>query len=271
MNAVVHAVGPSSRAAVSRARSDVAAHGGSKVPQLLLLFWIIKIAATTLGETGGDAASMSLHLGYWLSSLLFVAILALLVLAQIRARSLHPALYWSVIVATTTAGTTMADYCDRSLGIGYAGGSLLLGGAVLLVFAAWRLTLGRIDASRITSPGQEAFYWAAILASNTLGTALGDWTADRGGLGYEGGALLFGTILLVVAIVMLTTSISRILLFWAAFVLTRPLGATLGDLLTKPHAHGGLALNRFSASSLLAAVMIGCVLLYPKSRPHRPS
>ena len=262
MQAVAHAVGPIDRS-VEAGRTAVATHGGSKVPHLILLFWVIKIAATTLGETGGDAASMSLRLGYQLSSLIFVAVLAVLVALQIRACILHPALYWSVIVATTTAGTTMADFCDRSLGIGYAGGSLLLAGAVALVFAAWRLTLGRIAADRITSPAQEAFYWAAILASNTLGTALGDWTADRGGLGYEGAALLFGAVLLVIAIVKLTTSLSSTLLFWAAFVLTRPLGATLGDLLTKPHAHGGLEFDRFTASSLLAALMIGCILFYP--------
>ena len=259
-----YSVGPADLGVADRRSARaVPSHGGSKVPRLVLLFWVIKIAATTLGETGGDAASMSLGLGYWRSSVLFLAVLVSLVLLQVRARRLHQALYWAVIVATTTAGTTMADFCDRSLGIGYLGGSLLLGAAVLLVFATWRVSLGRIAADRITSPGQEAFYWAAILASNTLGTALGDWTADTGGLGFEGGALLFSATLLAIAICSLATTISRVLLFWAAFVLTRPLGATLGDLLTKPHSHGGLAFDRFSASGLIAAVMIVAILLYP--------
>ena len=261
-----HAVRSGRNAAINgHAEPSAANHGGSKVPQLLALFWVIKIMATTLGETGGDAASMSLHLGYSVSSLIFLAALMILVLVQIRARTFHAALYWAVIVATTTAGTTVADFCDRSLAIGYPGGALLLTAAVALVLAAWRMTLGRIAADRITSPGPEAFYWATILASNTLGTALGDWTADSFGVGYEGAALLFSALLLVIAAVFLLTSVSRVALFWAAFVLTRPLGATLGDLLTKAHAHGGLAMNRFSASSLIAALMIGCILLYPRA------
>lgn len=245
---------------------------GHKVPQLIALFWVIKIAATTLGETGGDAISMSLHLGYLVSSAIFLAILGWLVARQVRSTTLHPALYWAVIVATTTAGTTIADFCDRSLGIGYAGGVLLLAGCVAGVLGAWRLTLGAIASDRIVSTPQELFYWAAILASNTLGTALGDWAADTGGLGYGGGAALFGMALVAIAVLTGATAISRVLLFWAAFVLTRPLGATLGDLLTKPRSHGGLDLNRFSASSLLAAAMIGCILLYPRqSAAGRPA
>ena len=239
-------------------------HSTNKVPQVTLAFWLIKIAATTLGETGGDALSMTLRLGYAVSSLIFVAFLVVSAAAQIRARKFHPFLYWAVIVATTTAGTTMADFADRSLGIGYAGGSLILLAALALLLGLWRYTLGSVSVDHITSPRVEAFYWATILFSNTLGTALGDFLADSSGLGYEGGALVFGGALAVIAAVYLTTRVSRTLLFWLAFVLTRPLGATVGDLLTKPHASGGLHLDRISSSSLIALFIIACILLVPQ-------
>jgi uncharacterized membrane-anchored protein len=202
----------------------------SKVPEVTLAFWLIKIAATTLGETGGDALSMTLRLGYAVSSLIFIAFLVVSAAAQIRARKFHPFLYWAVIVATTTAGTTMADFADRSLGVGYVGGSLILFALVITVLGLWRFTMGSVAVDNISAPGVEAFYWATILFSNTLGTALGDFLADSGGLGFEGGALVFGAALVLVAGAYYFTRISRTLLFWAAFILTRPLGATLGDL-----------------------------------------
>ena len=235
-----------------------------KVPEVTLGFWIIKVAATTLGETGGDALSMTLHLGYALSSVIFIAFLAAAVAAQVRARAFHPFLYWAVIVATTTAGTTLADLADRSLGIGYAGGSLILAALLVLVLALWRFTLGSVSVSHIAAPRVEGFYWATILFSNTLGTALGDFLAERSGLGYEGGALVFGAALAVVAGACFTTRLSRTLLFWVAFVLTRPLGATVGDLLTKPHASGGLDLSRLGSSSLIALFIVACILLIPQ-------
>jgi uncharacterized membrane-anchored protein len=233
----------------------------SKVPEITLTFWIIKIAATTLGETGGDALSMTLQLGYALSTIIFFAFFLLVVSAQIASKSFRPLLYWAVIVATTTVGATLADYADRSLGIGYLGGSLGLFAIVMLVLATWRLTMGTVSASHITSPRMEAFYWVTILFSNTLGTALGDWLADSGGFGYEGGALVFGAALALVAAGYFCTRISHTLLFWMAFILTRPLGATLGDLLTKPVSHGGLDLNRISSSLVIAGFMLACILL----------
>jgi uncharacterized membrane-anchored protein len=245
----------------------------SKVPEVTLAFWLIKIAATTLGETGGDALSMTLHLGYAVSSLIFVAFLAVSAAAQIRARKFHPFLYWAVIVATTTAGTTMADFADRSLGIGYVGGSLILFALLLGVLGLWRFTMGSVAVDNISAPGVEAFYWATILFSNTLGTALGDFLADSGGLGFEGGALVFGAALVLVAGAYYFTRLSHTLLFWSAFILTRPLGATLGDLLTKPHALGGLHLSRIGSSSWLALFMVACILLMPQRaavRAQRP-
>lgn len=236
----------------------------SKVPEVTLAFWVIKIAATTLGETGGDALSMSLHLGYALSSFVFLALFGVALVAQMRARSFSAALYWAVIVATTTAGTTMADFSDRSLGIGYVGGSIMLFVVLMAVLALWRVRLGAISFDHITSPRVEAYYWTAILFSNTLGTALGDFLADRSGLGYEGGALVFAAAIALVAGAYFFTRMSRTLLFWSAFILTRPLGATLGDLLTKPHSHGGFDLSRFSSSLLIAAFIVLCVYLLPQ-------
>jgi uncharacterized membrane-anchored protein len=239
--------------------SSTPAHA-NKVPQVTLTFWIIKIAATTLGETAGDALSMTLKLGYATSSAVFLALFVVAVVVQIRARRFHPLLYWTVIVATTTAGTTMADLADRSLGIGYVGGSILLFALVLLVLFAWWRTEGSISVDAIQRPRVEAFYWATILASNTLGTALGDSAAsgDRGGG-------VFLAALAVVALLHRFTHISRSLLFWAAFILTRPLGATLGDFLTKPTDTGGLNLGRFASSGVLATLMLlGIFLTAPR-------
>jgi uncharacterized membrane-anchored protein len=233
----------------------------SKVPAVTLAFWIIKIAATTLGETAGDALSMTMNYGYALSTVIFFAIFLITAAAQITAKKFHPFLYWAAIATTTTVGTTMADFADRSLGIGYVGGSSLLFVFVMLVLGAWRFSLGTVSVNTITSPKAEAFYWLTILFSNTLGTALGDFLADTSGLGYEGGALVFAGALAILAAAYFFTKISRTLLFWAAFILTRPLGATLGDLLTKPLAHGGLNLGRISSSLVIAIFMVGCILL----------
>ena len=235
----------------------------SKVPAVTLTFWIIKIAATTLGETGGDTVSMTLNWGYLLSSLMFLAVLIAFVSAQISAKRFHPLLYWATIVASTTAGTTLADFADRSLGIGYPGGSLLLLTCVLVTLALWYRTEGSVSVSTVNTPRVEAFYWATITFSQTLGTALGDWAADSG-LGYGGGALLFGAALAVVALLYLRTHISRVVLFWAAFILTRPLGATLGDFFDKPPAQGGLGLSRPLASAVLALFVLACVLILPQ-------
>ncbi len=256
---------------VARARlSKVPGATLSKVPEVTLGFWIIKIAATTLGETGGDAVSMSLQLGYAVSSAIFIGILVLAVGAQIAAKSFHPFLYWIVIIATTTAGTTMADFADRSLGIGYAGGSSILFVLLMTSFAVWYWSAGSVAVNTVTSPRIEAFYWATILFSQTLGTALGDWMADTTGLGYEGGALVFAAALAVVAAAYFYTRVSRTLLFWSAFILTRPLGATVGDLLDKPVANGGFALSRFYASELLAAFIVACIVLLPQRAGQHP-
>jgi uncharacterized membrane-anchored protein len=233
------------------------------VPAVTLTFWIIKIAATTLGETGGDTVSMTLNWGYLLSSLMFLAVLIVFVGAQISAKRFHPLLYWATIVASTTAGTTLADFADRSLGIGYPGGSLLLLTCVLATLALWYRAEGSVSVSTVNTPRVEAFYWATITFSQTLGTALGDWAADSG-LGYGGGALLFGAALAVVALLYLRTHISRVVLFWAAFILTRPLGATLGDFFDKPPAQGGLGLSRPLASAVLAIFVLACVLILPQ-------
>lgn len=241
----------------------------SKVPQVTLVFWVIKIAATTLGETGGDALSMTFDLGYALSTAIFFVFFAGTVAAQIRARSFHPFLYWAVIVATTTMGTTMADFADRSLGIGYVGGSLILFALVMLVLGIWWRVEGSVSVNAITSPRAEAFYWLTILFSNTLGTALGDFLADSGP-GYEGGALVFTGLLAVVWALYAFTGISRTLLFWAAFILTRPLGATVGDLLTKPAADGGLDLSRITSSAAIAVFIIACILILPQRAGRHP-
>jgi uncharacterized membrane-anchored protein len=242
----------------------------SKVPEIILTFWVIKIAATTLGETGGDTLSMSLNLGYAVSSLIFAVFFIIVVAAQIRARSFHPWLYWAVIVATTLVGTTMADFADRSLGIGYVGGTSILFALVLLVLGAWYLSAGSVSVNNITTPRAETFYWLTILASNTLGTALGDFLADDTGLGFEGGALVFAAILAVIAVLYYFTSLSRVLLFWAAFILTRPLGATVGDLLTKPAAHGGFNLSRPESSAVIALFIVAMILLAPQRAGGHP-
>lgn len=253
----------------------------TKVPAVTLGFWIIKILATTLGETGGDSVSMTwlgettpdagaggLN-GYLVGTAIFGVLLIVLVWAQIRARRFNPWLYWATIVASTTAGTTLADFSTRSIGIGYPGGSLLLFACVLLSLFAWYRTLGSIDINTVATPRAELFYWVTITFSQTLGTALGDWIADSG-LGYGGGALFFGTLLLVLAVLYFATSLSRVLLFWAAFILTRPLGATVGDFLDKPIEHGGMALSRPVATAALAAAMVVLILIVPQRAGRHP-
>ncbi len=242
----------------------------SKVPAVTLGFWVIKVFATTLGETAGDAVTMTLGLGYLVGTAIFAAILVVAVGAQIAARRFHPFLYWAVIIATTTAGTTLADFFDRSLGIGYVGGSSILFLLVLATLGFWYRTMGSVAVDTVISPRAEMFYWATIMFSQTLGTALGDWMADTTGLGYEGGALVFAAALAVVAGLYFYTGVSRTLLFWAAFILTRPLGATVGDFLDKPFADGGLALGRFAASAALAAVILACILLFPQRAGQHP-
>lgn len=242
----------------------------SKVPEVTFGFWIIKIVATTLGETGGDAVSMSLDLGYAVSSLALIGLFVVAVIAQIRAQAFHPLLYWLVIVATTTAGTTMADFADRSLGIGYPGGTAILLVSLMASLGIWYWAAGSIAVNTVSTPKTEMFYWVAILFSQTLGTALGDWMADTNGLGYEKGALAFGAGLALVAAAYFFTNISRTALFWSAFILTRPLGATLGDLIDKPVDDGGLNFNRFYASVILAAIIAACVVLIPQKPGRHP-
>jgi uncharacterized membrane-anchored protein len=234
----------------------------SKVPEVTLIFWIIKIAATTLGETGGDAVSMSMNLGYLIGTAIFAAIFIVAVAAQIKAKGFHPFLYWTTIIATTTVGTTLADFADRSLGIGYAGGASLLFTLLMVSLLIWYRSLGSVSVNSISSPKAEMFYWMTIMFSQTLGTALGDWTADNAGLGYGGSALVFGVLLGIVVAAYYWTNISRTLLFWAAFILTRPLGAVVGDLLDKPLSDGGLALSRYSASVSLFAFMLTCIIFF---------
>lgn len=236
----------------------------SKVPEVTLIFWIIKILATTLGETAGDTVSMSLNLGYLVGTLLFAGVFTLALTLQMRADGFHPVRYWATLIATTTVGTTLADFADRSLGIGYAGGSLLLLGLLTASFLIWRAQLGTIAIASVTTPKAEAFYWLTILFSQTLGTALGDWTADSAGLGYQGAALVFGGALALLMVASKTTSVSRTVLFWIAFVLTRPLGAVVGDFLDKPLDHGGLALSRAGASLVLLAELAVLVVLSPQ-------
>lgn len=236
----------------------------SKVPELTLIFWIIKIAATTLGETGGDAVSMSMNLGYLLSTVIFAVIFLVAVTAQIKASRFHPFLYWTTIIATTTVGTTLADFADRSLGIGYAGGVTLLFMLLITSLVTWYWSLGTVSVSSVASPKAEMFYWVTIMFSQTLGTALGDWTADTAGLGYTGAALVFSSLLLLVIAAYFWTSISRTALFWAAFILTRPLGAVVGDFLDKPVSAGGLALSRYSASIALLVFIVACILIFPQ-------
>ena len=243
----------------------------SKVPEVTLVFWIIKIAATTLGETGGDSVTMTLNWGYLVGTALFLAVLVVLVVFQIVAKKFHPFLYWATIVASTTFGTTMADFADRSLGIGYAGGSSLLLLCLLAALGLWYWSLGSISVDTVNTPKAEAFYWVAITFSQTLGTALGDWTAGSTGLGYKGGALVFAAGLAAVAAAYFWTNASRVLLFWAAFILTRPLGATVGDFLDKPVSDGGLAWSRPLASAVIAAFILACLLLLPQRAGRHPA
>jgi uncharacterized membrane-anchored protein len=240
----------------------------NKVPEITLAFWAIKICATTLGETGGDLVSMTLGLGYLASTGLFLLVFLVLAAAQIRARRYHAALYWGVILATTTAGTTLSDFLDRTAHLGYLGGSLALSVSLVAVLVTWYLVRGRLVFQHVVSAQDETFYWLAILVSNTLGTALGDYTSDDAGLGFGGGAALFGSLLAIIVIAYKWTSVSRVVLFWLAFVLTRPLGAALGDLLTKPHSQGGMELGTVAASSSLAVAVIVLVLLSSR-RPVR--
>ena len=245
----------------------------AKVPQITLGFWIIKILATTLGETGGDAVTMSWlgettdeakGTGYLIGTAIFGVIFVAAVLVQIRAKKFHPFLYWLTIVATTTVGTTLADYCTRSLGIGYTGGSTILLALVIASLLIWRWSTGSISIETVSTPKVEVFYWVTIMFSQTLGTALGDWVADTNEMGYLGAAAVFGGLLLVTALLYYLTSLSRVILFWAAFILTRPLGATLGDLLDKPMTEGGLALSRYTASLALMVVIVALILIFPQ-------
>jgi uncharacterized membrane-anchored protein len=250
----------------------------SKVPAVTLGFWIIKILATTLGETGGDTVTMTwlgettdhpVPNGYLIGTAIFGILLVALVWAQIRARRFNPGLYWATIVASTTCGTTLADFADRSLGIGYPGGSLLLLACVLISLFTWKQALGTVDVNQIATPRAETFYWVTITFSQTLGTALGDWIADSG-LGYSGGAMVFGVALALLAILYFATRVSHVLLFWAAFILTRPLGATVGDFLDKPVAKGGLELSRPIATAVLAVAIVALILLLPQRAGGHP-
>lgn len=239
----------------------------TKVPQITLLFWIIKIAATTLGETGGDTLSMSMHLGYLTATGIFALVFFIAVGVQIAAKKFHPYIYWTTIIATTTVGTTLADFADRSLGIGYLGGTTLLLTLLIASLALWYRTLGSISVESVSSSKAEIFYWVTIMFSQTLGTALGDWTADTAGLGYTGGAIVFSGLLILVVAAHYWTSISKTVLFWFAFVLTRPLGAVVGDFLDKPISSGGLDLSRYSASIALVAFILACLVLFE----HKPA
>jgi uncharacterized membrane-anchored protein len=243
--------------------------GQSKVPPVTLVFWVVKICATTLGETGGDALSMTLHLGYAVSTLIFLAFFGVTLSLQVASKRYHPVIYWAVVVATTTVGTTTSDYLDRTLELGYVKSSVILLGAVIAVLAIWRRVTGHIAYDVVTSREDEIFYWVTILVSNTLGTALGDFVATTTGLGFELGALVFAALIALVAVAHFFTRIPANLLFWAAYVLTRPLGATLGDTLTKPPAEGGLGLGRFTSSLAIAAVMMVLVAASSLRKPGR--
>ena len=250
---------------------STAAPSLSKVPEATLVFWLIKIAATTLGETGGDAVSMSMNLGYLTGTIIFSVIFAIAVSAQISTKRFHPFVYWATIIATTTVGTTLADFVDRSLGIGYPGGVVLLSTLLGASIYIWYRKMGTISIDSVSNPRAETFYWVTIMFSQTLGTALGDWTADTAGLGYAGGAMIFGAAQLVILALYLWSNVSRTGLFWAAFILTRPLGAVVGDFLDKPVSAGGLALSRYSASAALLVFVIGAILVFkqrPAAKPH---
>jgi uncharacterized membrane-anchored protein len=242
--------------------SSTLSHAMSKVPAVTLGFWIIKILATTLGETAGDTVSMTMDLGYLTSTAIFLSAFLVLVIFQIRARRFSAPLYWATIVASTTAGTTMADFADRSLGVGYAGGSAILLGCVVATLALWRWKEGSVSVNTVQTPRVEAFYWATITFSQTLGTALGDWTADDTGLGFAGAALFFGAGLALTAAAYFWTNLSRAWLFWIAFILTRPLGATLGDFLDKPVGEGGLAFSRPIATAIIAVLIVICIFVF---------
>lgn len=250
----------------SQSASDVL----SKVPAVTLIFWIIKILATTLGETGGDAVTMTMNLGYLVGTAIFLSLLVALVGLQILAKTFRPFLYWATIIASTTAGTTMADFADRSLGVGYTGGSSILLLCVVAVLVAWYWSEGTIAVETVSKPKTEAFYWATITFSQTLGTALGDWMADTSGFGFFGAALVFLAALAVVAALYFWTGISRVLLFWAAFILTRPLGATVGDFLDKPLNQGGLNFSRPLATAIIAVGIVVCILLTPQRAGRHP-
>jgi len=240
----------------------------SKVPQVTLMFWVIKICATTVGETGGDALSMTLQLGYAVSSLIFLGLFCVTLAAQLVSKRYHPFVYWTVVIATTTVGTTMSDYLDRTLGLGYVKSSIMLFCGVIVILLTWSRVTGRIEFENIATRKDEAFYWVTILVSNTLGTALGDFVATDTGLGFERGALVFAGLLVLVAVVHFFTKVADSVPFWAAYVLTRPLGATLGDTITKPHAEGGLALSRITSSLVIAAVMVVMIILtYGRAGP----
>ena len=239
----------------------------SKVPEVTLIFWIIKILATTLGETGGDAVSMSMNLGYLIGTGIFAAIFIVAVIAQVSVKKFHPILYWTTIIATTTVGTTLADFADRSLGIGYAGGTAILFTLLMASLFLWYRMLGSVAVDTVSSPKAEIFYWVTIMFSQTLGTALGDWTADTAGLGYIGGAIVFGAMLAVISVAYYRTNISHTVLFWAAFILTRPLGAVVGDFLDKPISKGGLELSRYSASAVILVLIFLCILIFS----HKPA
>jgi len=242
----------------------------SKVPEVTLIFWIVKVAATTLGETGGDTVTMTLDWGYLAGTAIFLSLLVALIAIQIAAEKFHPFLYWATIVASTTAGTTMADFADRSLGVGYAGGSSILFVCLMATLGLWYWSCGSLSVATVSTPKVEAFYWAAITLSQTLGTALGDWTADDTGLGYEGGALLFAAGLAALAAAYYWTNVSRVFLFWAAFILSRPLGAMVGDFLDKPRSDGGMALSRPIASAVIAVFIIACLLFLPQRAGQHP-
>jgi uncharacterized membrane-anchored protein len=242
----------------------------TKVPTVNLIFWTMKIAATTLGETAGDAVTMSMNLGYLLGTVIFAAIFLVAVAVQIRGKRFHAVVYWVTIIATTTVGTTLADFADRSLGIGYAGGAALLLMLLLGSLALWHWRLGSVSVDTVSSPRAEGFYWITIMFSQTLGTALGDWTADSVGLGYRWAALLFLGLLAAVYFAYRWTAVSRPALFWTAFVLTRPLGAVIGDFLDKPRNAGGLALSRYTASAVLLAFIAACMLLRPQQAGRHP-
>jgi uncharacterized membrane-anchored protein len=243
----------------------------SKVPEVTLIFWVIKILATTLGETAGDAVSMSMNLGYLVGTAIFAALFVIAVFVQASAKKFHPVVYWATIIASTTVGTTLADFATRSLGIGYAGGSTILFALLMGSLFVWYRTLGSVAVDSVSSPKSELFYWVTIMFSQTLGTALGDWTADTAGLGYLGSAVIFGALLALMAVLYYRTRISHTVLFWSAFILTRPLGAVVGDFLDKPVSKGGLELSRYSASATLLVLIAGCIFFFshkPAQRSH---